>query len=115
MKYKISPAVTLKKYIEMCIEDPDDGKWMIHKEESYSLNMELFSVTLENWDIEPEEYAKIENEVLSGGFGNCLNSDQLEDIVQNLKDQKENYTNSELEKAINFYAEKDSFIFIENA
>ncbi|WP_444945063.1 DUF7716 domain-containing protein [Microbulbifer sp. ZKSA006] len=61
--------------------------------------------------MDDDEYGKLEEEVLSQGkdFGNVLHADQLEDIVENLKMQKTDYSDKELETAINYYSEHDAF------
>lgn len=74
--------------------------------------MVVYPVYLENWNIEPEEYEEIEKQVLAQGNGyiNILNVDQIIDIVTNLKAQKQNYSDEELMRALNYYSENDAFI-----
>ena len=114
MNYKIGEGITLKHYLQTCQADEDSSEWMIFNSSNYSLNMMVYPVTLDNWDIDDDEYIKIESEVLSHGegYGNLMNADQLVDIIENLKMQKANYSESELEEALNYYSEHDAFINI---
>lgn len=114
MTFAIGNSIKLRQYIEQCIKDPDNRSWMVFNDGdiSYKLEMLLFPVSLDNWDIEPEEYGKIENEVLSLGYSNCLQSTQIVDIVTNLMSQKNHYTDDDLERALDYYSDKDTFITI---
>jgi hypothetical protein len=112
MAYKIGKGISLREYLSRCIEDEEKGEWMIAEEMDYTMDMLVYPVSLTNWDIEPEEYERIEEEVLSqdNGYGNVLNAGQLIDIVDVLKRQKPNYSEQELEASINFYSERDTFL-----
>lgn len=114
MKYKILEPMTLREYTKECIDDPDNAAWMVHdrKQESYKMDMVLFPVELINHDIEPDEYEEIEDEVFSKGFCNCLHSDQIAEVEEVLRSQKIDYTETDLEKALNYYAENDTFMEI---
>ena len=116
MKFKIGKGIALREYLFKCMEDEENGEWMIKEEREYSLNMLVYPVTLNNWDIEPEEYEQIESEVLSqgNGYGNVMSVDQLMDILQVLKQQKPNYTEQELEASLNYYSKRDVFLELQN-
>ncbi len=112
MKFTIGKGITLREYLSRCIEDEENGEWMIAEEIDYTMDMLVYPVSLKNWDIEPEEYERIQDEVLSqgNGYGNLMNVDQLIDIVDVLKRQKPNYTEKELEASLNYYSERDTFL-----
>ena len=112
MKYKILDPTTLREYIKLCIDDPDNASWMVMDwdTDSYKMDMQLFQVELKNYDIEPEEYDEIEDEVNSKGLCNCLSSDQIADVEKVLRKQKQNYTEKDLERALDYYSEKDTFM-----
>lgn len=112
MSFTIGQAISFRQFVDLCATNPDAAQWVVFEDchDGYSAEMKLFPVTLDNYDIEPEEYESIEDEVLSQGFGNALNSDQVVDIMDNLKRQKAGYTEDELIRAMNFYSERDTFI-----
>ena len=83
---------------------------MTHKSDHYSLDMQLLPVTLDEWPDDPEEYEAIEAAVLVDGYGNCLNAEQIVDIVEVLKNQKPDYSNEDLERSLNYYSERDTFL-----
>ncbi|MEE2730705.1 MAG: hypothetical protein VYA55_07760 [Pseudomonadota bacterium] len=111
-QYSIGKGMTLRTHIEACLNDKQASNWMITAVDDYSLDMQIYPVFLENWDLDPDEYSMIEDQVLSSGNGyaNFLNSDQLLDIIENLTAQNPQYTDQELESAINFYSMHDTFI-----
>ncbi|MBY7783753.1 hypothetical protein KW437_18185 [Vibrio fluvialis] len=112
MSFSIGKGITLREYLALCLEDEENGKWMISEGIDYSLDMLIFPVELEDWDIDCDEYDEIEDKVLShgNGYGNVLNVDQLVDIVNVLKQQKPEYTEKELEASLNYYSEYDAFL-----
>lgn len=112
MKYQIGKGITLREHLQDCRDDKQSSEWMIFDSMHYSLDMKVYPVFLDDWDLEPEEYEEIEDNVLSEnkGYGNLLNTDQLNDIISNLAMQKEDYAESELEAAINYYNKNDAFI-----
>lgn len=112
MRYKIGEGVSLKEHVLACEKGKQLSEWMIAEGIGYSMNMVVYPVYLENWDIEPEEYEEVEDQVLSSGngYGNILNTDQILDVVTNLKAQKSNYNDKELENALNYYSSRDTFI-----
>ncbi len=114
MRFKIGKGITLREYLKDCVEDKPSSAWMIYDSSEYTLDMMVYPVILDDWDLEPEEYQKIEDEVLSQGrgYGNLMNQDQLVDIIENLAMQKPNYFEADLEAAFNFYDERDAFIQI---
>ena len=46
------------------------------------------------------------------GYFNLLSSDQIEDIIVNLSQQKPDYTEQELISAINHYDDNDAFLVL---
>jgi hypothetical protein len=57
-----------------------------------------------------DEYAE---QLESGGLRGFLSSAQLEEIVENLRQQMSDYTNSELIAAVKYYWQNDAFIDLE--
>lgn len=114
MKFTIGDGVTFRAYLKN-MDSSDLSKWMIFDQEEYSLSMLVYPVFPESWDIW-DEYEELENQVLGQGkgYGNLLSKEQLEDILSNLKMQKHDYSDSELEAAINHYSKKDSFYEIKH-
>ncbi|WP_028768165.1 DUF7716 domain-containing protein [Shewanella fidelis] len=112
MSFKIGLGITLREHIKNCIDESTDFEWMIFSQPDYSLEMMVYPVILDDWDLEPEEYEKIEEAVLSEklGYGNLLSNDQLVDVVLNIESQKNNYSDMDLEAAINHYDKRDAFI-----
>ncbi|MGO2476804.1 MAG: DUF7716 domain-containing protein [Pseudoalteromonas sp.] len=115
MIFKVGEGVTLRSYLAD-LQGNRFSEWMISDVDKYSLEMLIYPVYLETWDLNPEEYELIEDAVLSqgNGFGNVLSAEQLEDIISNLKMQKAGYSDAELETAINYYDENDAFFELEN-
>jgi hypothetical protein len=116
MKFKIGKGIALREYLFKCIENEENGEWMIMEEREYSLSMLVYPVTLNDWNVEPEEYGRIEAEVLSqgNGYGNVMSVEQLMDVLQVLKQQKPNYTEQELEASLNYYSKRDAFLELKN-
>ncbi len=110
MKYHVGKGISLREYLQDCKNDKQSSEWMVFNSNNYLLDMIVYPILLDDWDLEPEEYEELENHVLSKGYGNLLNKEQLIDIISNLTMQKENYTEKELEAAINYYNKHDAFI-----
>ena len=66
-------------------------------------------------NMEVEEYEELEKEVLKNGYWNVMNSDQLADILDNMKMKKPDFSDIELEHAINYYSKHDNFMELNNA
>lgn len=113
MNFEIGEGITLRDYLST-LDSEESSDWMIFNQTSYSLDMTIYPVYPETWDFEDGEYEELEDTVLSQGkgFGNLLNADQLEDIIDNLKMQKSDYSDRELEAAINYYDENDAFYHV---
>ncbi|WOO39877.1 DUF7716 domain-containing protein [Rubellicoccus peritrichatus] len=62
------------------------------------------------YDIEPDEYVEIEELYLASGYSNYLNSDQVADVVTNLKSQKNHYSEEERVKAFEYYSSEGTSI-----
>lgn len=114
MSINIGNTISLETWLNLCQNAPDAVTWVVYKEgcTSYSTNMKLDAVTLDNYDIEPEEYMDLEEQVLAQGFSNALNPDQVTDIISNLSKIKPSYSVDDLILAINFYSKHDTFIDI---
>ena len=111
MRYKLGRGLSFRSHLTDCLDDKQISEWMIFKDQDYSLDMLVYPVLLDDWDLDDEEHEELESLVLSENCaGNLLNTDQLVDIVTNLKSQKRNITDSELKAAINYYSKHDAFI-----
>jgi hypothetical protein len=60
-----------------------------------------------------DEFDEYTEQLKSGGLHDFLSSAQLEDIVENLRQQKLDYTDSELITAVKYYWKNDAFIDLE--
>jgi len=114
MKFSIGDGISLRSYLAN-LDSDDLSQWMIFDEESYSLDMLVYPVHLESsdiWDV----YEELEHAFLTQdkGYGNLLSKEQLKDILDNLKRQKKNYSELELENAINYYSINDTFYEVKN-
>ena len=60
MKFQLSKPILLREHLESCLKNDQTGEWMIFKEDitQYSMSMELYSVHLENWDLEQKNMKK---------------------------------------------------------
>ena len=114
MTYKIGEGLKLREHLEDCKKQEQKSEWMISESLDYSLEMFVYPVYLDNWDLDGEEYEEIENKVLSQapGYCNIMNADQLVDVIENLAKQKPTYNEQELELAINHYSKHDVFVVL---
>ncbi|WNO10610.1 hypothetical protein [Teredinibacter sp. KSP-S5-2] len=112
MSFEIGKGISLKEHIQRCIRGDTHSEWMIFSGIDLTLDMLVFPVYLDVCDLYSDEYGEIEDQVLSqgDGYGNLLNENQLLDIVNNLLSQRHNYTDKELEAALNYYSRYDTFI-----
>jgi hypothetical protein len=74
------------------------------------LTLDTLCLALRDDFDEFDEYAE---QLESGGLRGFLSSAQLEDIVENLRQQKSDYTDSELIAAVKYYWQNDAFIDLE--
>ena len=72
--------------------------------------MKLYSYKVFDNDLRAEQFEVIQNEVFSEGYKDCLYSYMFNEILENLSSQKENYSEKELEHAINYYAKEYEFL-----
>ena len=73
----------------------------------------MFPITGDTRDMSDEEFEEFDRSINKCGFSYFLNQDQLEDILNNLKMQKSDYSKTELVSAIKYYFSHDAFINME--
>ena len=118
IKPYLGKSKTLDEWVRVCIENPDQGYWLIFHDtaenETLSLNMKMFPITGNTDELSDKEFLEFDASINSNGYCSFLNLDQLEDIISNLEMQKSNYTKEELIKAIEHYFSNDAFVEINN-
>ena len=72
-------------------------------------------LAVSSWELSPEEQDQQEAELEQSGLRCFFYKDQIEGIVENLRQQKPAYSLAELFLAINFYWQNDAFIDIGSA
>jgi len=102
--------ITLRDYIQKCEAEPDRADWMVYEGNELILDSLLYPVLVDTSKLDPEEYLACEDRILGMGYSNCLHSDQLAEILKSLRRQKPDYTDRDLERSIDHYAEHDCFL-----
>ena len=106
----------LSKWVDACVNHPGQQYWLIFEDskvnEEITLSIEMYPITGDTGDLSDEEYEEFDESIIRSGYCNFLNLDQLEDIISNLRMQKPEYAESELQSAITHYFKRDAFITI---
>jgi hypothetical protein len=97
----------LKCFLE---EKAQHYQWLFIPVMIEELTLDTLCLALREDFDEFDEYA---GQLKSGGLHDFLSSAQLEDIVENLRQQKLDYTDSELITAVKYYWKNDAFIDLE--
>ena len=113
MSFTLGEPISFDEYLDRCLADSKAGEWMVYTEqEGYRLNMPIYPVILDDWDMSAEDFATLESTIQAAGYRYCLKAEELEDIVFNLEDQKVDYRPHELEQALTYYATNRQFIVL---
>ncbi|MDH1626972.1 MULTISPECIES: DUF7716 domain-containing protein [Shewanella] len=107
---------SLQCWIRKCIEQPGLSYWLVYQDldqgESLQLTTLLFPIVANMRDLSDAEIDAFEDGLGRSDYGYLLNTDQIEDVIANLKQQKAQPSEQELLEAIIFYYERDAFIDI---
>ncbi len=88
-----------------------EGGWLFIRDDSkVSLETLCVQQAWDDKDLSPEEQEEFDQCIPELGYHYFLEWGQLSDIVGNLEDQRPDFTDSDLEKAILFYWQRDAFI-----
>lgn len=105
---------SLQYWIRKCIEQPGLSYWLVYQDldegESLQLTTLLFPIVADMRDLSDDEIDAFEDGLGHSDYGYLLNTDQIEDVIDNLKQQKAQPSEQELLEAIIFYYERDAFI-----
>ncbi|AAN53246.1 hypothetical protein HRJ35_03330 [Shewanella oneidensis MR-1] len=103
-------------WIGKCIEQPGLSYWLVYQDlaegESLQLTTPLFPIVNDMRDLSDAEIDAFEDGLSRNDYSYLLNTDQIEDVIYNLKQQKAQPSEQELLEAIIFYYERDAFIDI---
>lgn len=114
MNLPFKPASTIGNYARRTVSWNDD-RWLYFKKgDEVSLNTECFLQDWDSRDLSPEEQDQLDDRIDQSEYRLFLLWSQLNDIVQNLKLQKSDYTDDDLDRAIIFYWHRDAFIDIQS-
>lgn len=91
----------------------DTWLWIFQQTKCLQPDTGCFAVD-EGIALSPDEQDQREVDLEKSGLTCFFSKDQLEDIVQNLKAQKNNYGQQDLYAAINYYWKNDAFIELGN-
>ena len=104
----------LKNWINKCITQRGLQYWLVYQDtaenEILQLTTRLLPIVDDMRDWSNEEIDEFEDSLINNGYCYLLNMDQIEDVIDNLKQQKAQPSEQELLEAIIFYYERDAFI-----
>jgi len=110
MNYLSNP----KKLIEWLSNSgnyPGDGRLYVKSDEkSITKDTLCWPGVVEDIELSDEEYEEMEAWIEENDFRAFLGKEQLEDIISNLAQQLEEYSEIQLIDAVNFYWLNDAFI-----
>jgi hypothetical protein len=89
-----------------------DGGWLFIRDDEPKIHLGI-SCYQQDWDdraLSPEEQDEMEVRLDSLGYSSFLEWGQLSCIVENLAQQRPQFSEDELERAIRYYWENDAFI-----
>lgn len=104
----------LKNWINKYITQRGLQYWLVYQDtaenETLQLTTQLLPIVDDMRDWSNEEIDEFEDSLINNGYCYLLNMDQIEDVIDNLKQQKAQPSEQELLEAIIFYYERDAFI-----
>jgi hypothetical protein len=89
--------------------------WLWIPDETIELIESTPCLSVSSCDLSPEEQEQQETALKQGGLRCLFSKDQIEDIADNLLQQKPSCSREDLFLALNFYWENDAFIEVEDA
>ena len=93
------------------------GYWLVFNDrvrtDEISLSTVFYPIVGNTGDLTDEEFDDFEESLSDNGYSYLLNLDQIEDVIDNYKMQKNSTTREELLKAIIFYFCRDAFVCLE--
>ena len=88
-----------------------DGGWLfIRADSKVAFDTPCYLQAWDDKDLSPEEQEEFDRRIPELGYRLFLEWGQLSEIADNLEDQKPDFNDSDLEKAILFYWRRDAFI-----
>ena len=105
-----------RSQVNKCITQRGLQYWLVYQDtaenETLQLTTQLLPIVDDLRDWSNEEIDEFEDSLINNGYCYLLNMDQIEDVIDNLKQQKAQPSEQELLEAIIFYYERDAFIDI---
>ncbi len=89
--------------------------WLWIPDETIELIESTPCLSVSSGDLSPEEQEQQEAELKQGGLQCLFFKDQIEDIADNLRQQKPSCSRKDLFLALNFYWKNDAFMEVEDA
>ena len=86
------PPESLQCWIRKCVEQPGLSYWLVYQDldegESLQLTTPLFPIVNDMRDLSDDEIDAFEDSLGRSDYGYLLNTDQIEDVIDNLMQQK---------------------------
>ena len=114
MQPRFKPARPLRHYATD-LQSWYDGGFLYIPDDDQDLTLDT-PCHLQDWDdleLSEEEQDEIADQIPALGLREFFCWGQLADIVENLKEQRPNYSEEDLQRAIQYYYEWDAFIDLE--
>ncbi|MEM1356316.1 MAG: hypothetical protein AAGC72_12305 [Planctomycetota bacterium] len=106
------PESTIGQYAKLAPSFEEDGWLYIVKNTAVSIDTPCYLQDWDGRDLSPEEQDELEVKIRESGYRLFLLWSQVNDILENLKQQKADFSDEDLSRAISFYYERDAFITI---
>ncbi|MEM9346501.1 MAG: hypothetical protein AAGB26_07780 [Planctomycetota bacterium] len=110
MELPFKPVSTIGEFAKQIVSWNKDGWLFIKKSDELSLGTACYLQDWDGRDLSPEEQDELEDQIAESGYRSLFLWSQLNDIVENIRLQKPDYTDDELDRAINYYLRQDAFI-----
>jgi hypothetical protein len=114
MQPRFKPPRPLRDYVADLPSWCDAG-WLYVADDDRQITLDT-PCHLRDWDdleLSEEEQNDIADQIPGLGLREFFEWGQLEDIVENLREQRPDFSEDDLERAIQFYYEWDAFIDLE--
>jgi hypothetical protein len=103
------------KRLGLFVEHPDElpeWSWLYIANTVTEITLDTLCLptATDSSDLNEEEFKEFEAYAESAGLRSFLDGDQLEDIIENLRQQSVDFTQQQLATAIDFYWRHDAFI-----
>lgn len=110
----IGESRSLFEWLSICREQRGLSHWLLYQGASGDLDgdTEMFPVSGDVWDLSNEQFDWFDAAIRENGYSSFLNLDQLEDVIDNLGLQRQDYSNTDLIDAVKYYFARDAFIVV---